>query len=302
MATFYTKDNISIRTLEDIVNRPHFEATVLPRKSLFRYVLAAYSLPRKIASCSVSDCYQNHKKGYLVRVDKESECSICEACAKRFMDPSALKPPKVSRSRTGGSSATRTASSTTPALTRDMDLDTFINESTQIKQRVKELKQANQGANWLFQSLSQFQKAYPLELVNALQELQASKDNSSIFERLIENNASDQQLQDVEQLQGLGIFCADIRQLLIENVLKPLTKLDEKAKKAEPEGSIRIAVDWAEQIERNLVMAENLIAEAQLFFCDDNIKRLQSVPLSETAAKKVRSLDWNCDQGAAKTR
>jgi hypothetical protein len=62
MANFYTEDRISIKALEDIVNRPHYVDSLLPRKSLFRYVLATYSFPRKIASCGVSDCYQNHKK------------------------------------------------------------------------------------------------------------------------------------------------------------------------------------------------------------------------------------------------
>ena len=99
MANFYTKENISIKSLEDIVNRPNYVDTLLPRKSLISYVLAAYSFPRKIACCCVSNCYQNHKKGYLIRTTKGGECSICESCAKRYMDPAALKPPKATHLR-----------------------------------------------------------------------------------------------------------------------------------------------------------------------------------------------------------
>ena len=88
------------------------------------------------------------------------------------------------------------------AAVRQMALDTFVSESARIKERVKELKQMSRGANWLYQSQSNFQKACPQQLLSALQELQAGKEESSVFERLIENNASDKQLQDVEQLEG----------------------------------------------------------------------------------------------------
>lgn len=301
MANFYTEDRISIHTLEDIVNRPHFEASVPPSRSRLRYVLASYSFPRKIANCSISNCYQNHKKGFLVRLSNGAETSICESCANRHMDPAALIPPKISRNRSGRSSAASTRSSTAQSVTRDMDLDTFVSESRRIKERVKELKQMSQGANWLFQSLSHFQKAYPSELVIALKELQAGKEESSVFELLIENNASDQQLQDIEQLDGLGIFVADIRQLLIESVLKPLKILDEKVKKAESKGAVDVSVDWPDQVEHNLVAAEKLVIEAQLFFTEENIKRLNSIPLPIEAAKMVSTLRWDCDKGVVKS-
>ncbi|MCW8887004.1 MAG: hypothetical protein OQK12_17395 [Motiliproteus sp.] len=181
-----------------------------------------------------------------------------------------------------------------------MDLDTFVSESSRIKERVKEIKQMPQGANWLFQSLSHFQKAYPSELVIALKELQTEKEESSVFGLLIENNASDQQLQDIEQLDGLGIFAADIRQLLIESILKPLTVLDEKAKKNGSKGNIDVPVDWPEQVEPNLVAAEKLVNEAQLFFTEENMKRLKSIPLSPEAAKMVSTLRWDCDKGVVK--
>ena len=308
MANFYTEDRISIKTLDDIVSRPHFEASVPPRRSLFRYVLAAYSFPRKIACCSVGDCYQNHKKGYLVRTAESGECSICESCAKRFMDPLALKPPKASRSRTSASTSTRGSSnraspgSSRPVIQsaiRNIELDTFISESESIKARVKELKQMSRGANWLFKSLSQFQKVYPTELFVALNELRMKKEESEIFEQLIESNASDQQLQDVEQLEGLGIFAGDldIRQLLIERILKPLKELDDKAKKVEPQESIGVPVDWSDQVEGYFVLAEKLISEAQLFFAEENLERLKSIPLAPKAAKTVRTLRWDCDNG-----
>ncbi|OMH39493.1 hypothetical protein [Motiliproteus sp. MSK22-1] len=308
MANFYTEDRISIKTLDDIVSRPHYEASVPPRRSLFRYVLAAYSFPRKIACCSVSDCYQNHKKGYLVRTAESGECSICENCAKRFMDPQALTPPKASRRRSSPSASSRASSTgSSPRASRPViqsairhiELDTFISQSEGIKERVKELKQMSKGANWLFKSLSQFQKTYPAELFSALEELRLKKEESTVYEQLIESNATDQQLQNVEQLAGLGVFSADldIRQLLIERILKPLKELDEKAKKVESQGSIGVPVDWSDQVEGYFILAEKLIAEAQLFFSEENLERLKSIPLTPKAAQTVRTLRWDCEKG-----
>ena len=134
-----------------------------------------------------------------------------------------------------------------------------------------------------------------------MQELQAGKEESSVFECLIENNASDKQLQDVEQLVGLGNFTDDTRQLLIERVLTPLTQLDEKAKQSGSTGIIGIPVDWTDQVEHNLVAAEKLIAEAQVFFTEANIKRLKSIPLADKAAQAVRALRWDCDKGMVKS-
>ncbi|GGK55450.1 hypothetical protein [Amphritea balenae] len=300
MANFYTKENISIKSLEDIVNRPNYVDTLLPRKSLISYVLAAYSFPRKIACCCVSNCYQNHKKGYLVRTTKGGECSICDSCAKRYMDPAALKPPKATRARSTTTASTRSRSPAAQTLTRQMSLDDFVNLSGRIKERVKELKEMPRGANWLYQSLNNFQKASPPDLLSALKELQAEKEESSILESLIENNASDQQLEDVEQLEGLDIFTGDIRQLLIEQVLKPLQALESKAKQAGSQQAISVPIDWTEQVDHNLGAAEKLIADARVFFTEENINRLKSIPLDDKAARAVRALRWDRDKEMVK--
>ena len=181
-----------------------------------------------------------------------------------------------------------------------MSLDDFVNLSGRIKERVKELKEMPRGANWLYQSLNNFQKASPADLLSALKELQAEKEESSILESLIENNASDQQLEDVEQLEGLDIFTGDIRQLLIEQVLKPLQALESKAKQAGSQQAISVPVDWTEQVDQNLGAAEKLIADARVFFTEENINRLKSIPLDDKAARTVRALRWDRDKEMVK--
>lgn len=301
MASFYTEEKITINSLADIINRPKYQDSIRPLKHLFRYVLSAYSFPRKIACCGVSNCYQNHKKGYLVRTKDDGDCCVCESCAKKFFDASALKPPRATRSRTSSTPrSTTTRAASTPSSTVQIEIETYIGESARIKERIKQLKQMPNGANWLYQSISQFQKAYPQELISALKELQRKGEESDVFNTLIENNASDQQLQDLEQLVGLSIFTQDIRKVLIEDILKPLNLLDEKAKKSGELSTIAIPIDWSNQVKKNLETAEQLIAEAQLFFKEDNMKRLSSIPIEEKASRTLRNLRWDYDKGALK--
>ncbi len=302
MASYFTQERVTISSLEDIVNRPNYQASIPPRRSLFRYVVAAYSFPRKIACCSVSNCYQNHKKGYLVHTAEGHESNICETCAQRYMNPEALTPPKATRSRASASIKASTGSkgprtTAKPELVCQIDLATFTEQSARIKARVKELKLMHKGANWVFQSLSQLQKIYPAELITALHQLEQDKEDNGIFEQLIENNASDQQLQDVETLTGLGVFRDDIRQLLIEQILKPLAELDAKATKAAAKNSTSIPYNWTEQVETSIAAAEALIEEARQFFTDENINKLKSIPLPDKAAKVVRGIAWVEDKG-----
>lgn len=300
--TQYTSAPIRIATLSDITLRPKYQSAVPPRRSLFRFVLASYSFPRKIASCAVSDCFQNHKKGYLVALADGGECSICVACAERFLDAAARRPPKTVRSspsRAGDRGEARERSTpVVSAATRTLSYETFVAESECIKVRLKALKQDPQGGNWLFQSLTQFYKHYPAELFDALRQLQQDAPREALFELLIERNGSDQQLQDLEQLEGLAVLDGDIRELLVERIHKPLLKLDEKAARSGAGGTLTVPLAWSDEVEQAFTAAEQLIDAGRAFFSDTNLQRLRSIPLDEKAAATVRSLRWDCSKGA----
>lgn len=305
MPSVYSAEKITLNSLDDIVNRPGYAATIQPRKSLFVRVLATYSFSKKIASCSVSDCYQNHKKGYLVATSDGGECSICEACLQRFVDPEYRRPPRPTKARTSAGRRSGTGASTrSPAAPRTaqqpLPLSTFVEESGKIKARVKALKQAPYGANWLFQSLANFRKSYPAELLAALENLATKGEDSPIFATLLEADNAEERLPQVEQLQGLGVFNDDIRTLLIDNILKPLGKLDAIASASPAAQTLNVPLQWANEVEANFERAEALIAEAQRFFTADNLQRLQSIPLSAKAETQVRSLRWDVDKGALK--
>ena len=102
-------------------------------------------------------------------------------------------------------------------------LNTVLEQSDAIKERTKELKQAPNGGNWLYQVLTSFRDIYPTDLLTALKELATNKDDNAI---LTENETTPSQLEHIKQLQGLGIFAADIREELIGKILKPLKELE----------------------------------------------------------------------------
>jgi hypothetical protein len=101
-------------------------------------------------------------------------------------------------------------------------LNTILQQSDAIKGRVNELKRRRHGANWLYQSLTNFRRTYPAELLAALSKLAVNQEDASILDALVENETGQSPLEQIQQLQGLGIFTTDIRETLIENILKPL--------------------------------------------------------------------------------
>ncbi|MCH6582151.1 MAG: hypothetical protein O7B27_08435 [Gammaproteobacteria bacterium] len=181
-------------------------------------------------------------------------------------------------------------------------LNTLLQQSGAIKNRVGELKKGPYGASWLYRSLTNFRKTYPVDLLAALRELATRKDGNAILSVLVENNADRTRLEQVEQLQGLGIFATDIRQTLIGNILQPLMQLEEDAENPGSNPSLAAHCRWADNLDDQFACVEHLVKEGRAFFNTENLERLKSIPLSQKSARLVRSLRWNSDEGIAKGR
>ncbi|MBN3561281.1 hypothetical protein [Aliamphritea spongicola] len=305
MSKFYTAERVTINSLNDLTQRPGFSDTVRPLRSEFRYVVAAYSFPRKIASCSVTNCYQNHKKGFLVHTAHGRECCLCDSCARKLMPAEMLKPPRAAKvSNRPATPKTRTVTKNTPA---EPAADTVVLSLSEIRQRcsdtktrVDTLKKQPRGASWLYQSVRNFRQTCPSELFEALKSLHQQGENSPVIEQMIEADASDAQLADIENLQGLGVFNGDIRQLLIDTCLKGITELDKKLSRYNDSDTLQLPENWFDEISQALASGEQLIAEASLFFTPENLQRLASLPLEDKARQKIRKLQWDCDKGTAR--
>jgi hypothetical protein len=181
-------------------------------------------------------------------------------------------------------------------------LNTLLRQSDAIKTRVEELKRRRYGANWLYRSLINFRKTYPAELLAALCKLAVNKEDDGILNALVDDKNRQGRLEQVTQLHGLGIFATDIRDALIENILKPLIQLEEIAKDADPKESLSRHCQWADSLDEQFAYAEYLVKEGQAFFDSNNLERLNSIPLSENNVRLTRSLQWSYDKSMAKRK
>ena len=181
-------------------------------------------------------------------------------------------------------------------------LNTVLEQSEEIKGRINELKRAAHGANWLYRSLSNFRKDYPIELLSGLKELAADKEDNAILNTLTNNIGDTSCLEQVEQLQGLGIFVTDIREALIGKILKPLLQLEEIAENQDNSLNPSLAVycRWADSLEDQFNYTEYLIEEGRAFFNKENLERLKSIPLPEKSARLTKALRWDCNKGEVK--
>lgn len=288
MPVFQIEEKVTLNTWDDITNRPFYISPVEPKKYHFNRITAIYSFEEQSAQCSISDCLKEHSQGFLVITSDDKETNICEACGQRFFGVSFKQQEKALQEQE-------------PIKEKQIQLNKILNQSDEIKNRIQGLKQAPHGANWLYLSLANFRKAYPSELLTALRELAANKEDNAILTALIENNDSSC-IEQVEQLQGLGIFATDIREVLIEKILKPLKQLEEYAKNPKSKRSLAIYCRWVENLDDQFVRAEQLIEEGRAFFKKENLERLTSIPLPEKSARRTRSIHWNYDTSTAKIK
>ena len=127
----------------------------------------------------------------------------------------------------------------------------------------------------------------PIALMSALKELATNKDDNVILTCL--TDADTEQREQVEQLQGLCIFAADIREELIDKILKPLKELSALAEKKDENLSLSHYCRWADNLEDQFARVEQLVKEGQAFFDSENMARLKSIPLLEPGPCRVRS-------------
>jgi hypothetical protein len=284
---FELEDHVKLETWEDIVNRPAHQASVGAQKLRSYRVKGLYAFEEQDASCGASACQKNHNRGFLVGYSGEKETNLCEECGQRLIGTSFKEQGQVF----GDQETLRQ---------QQIRLNIFLEQNENLKNRVKELKLAPYGANWLYRSLNGFKRAYPAELLSVLRELANNTEDNATLDALAENDITALQLEHVEQLQGLGIFNADIKETLIGNILKPLKELEEIIESSEPPRSLARFCKWADKVDDHFVLAETLVDEGKLFFQSANMERLKSIPLSEKNTKLTRSLRWDCDGGVAK--
>ena len=282
MPIFHIEERITLETCEDILNRPDYRSPIEPQKFRYLRIAAVYSFKEQSARCGASDCEQAHSRGFLLITSDEKETNLCEACGQRLLDVTFNSQKKVFQRAAG-------------VREQQIRLNKILEESDAIKGRINELKQTPKGANWLYRVLTSFQKALPSDLLAALKILATDKETNTILNALGEDDVDPSRLEQAEQLQGLGIFAADIREELIGKILKPLKQLEERAENPDANPSLASYCQWADSLEKQFACAEHLVEEGRVFFTAENFERLKSIPLSEQSTRIMRSAKWRGD-------
>ncbi|MFV2058987.1 MAG: hypothetical protein ACC707_21210, partial [Thiohalomonadales bacterium] len=196
-----------------------------------------------------------------------------EACATRFLDV------RYDEQKAKMKALTRTNE-------QMLRLNKVLMQADGIKERVKELKLAPGGANYLYESLADLRKRSPIALMSALKELATNPEDNIVLTCLAD--ADQEQREQVEQLQGLAIFAANIREELVDKILKPLKELTALTEKKDENLSLSHYCRWADNLEDQFSRGEQLVKEGQAFFEPKNMERLKSIPLLEPGSRCVR--------------
>ena len=287
MPVFNIEAQITLNTWDDIVRRPDYESPVKTRTYRLLCVTAVYSFDAQSACCGAKDCLQAHSRGYLVITSSKKETTLCEACGERLLGVTFEDQDKIFQNQAR-------------ARAQRIRLNTVLEQSDAVKERVKVLKQPPYGASWLYRSLTNFRKSYPPELLTALGALAVNKEDNAILTALAEEDADPFHMEQVKQLQGVGIFATDIRDVLIGNILKPLKQLEAYAESPDSNPSLAVYCRWADRLDEQFACAEFLVDEGRAFFKRANLERLKSIPLSEKSARRTRSLQWDSDKATAR--
>jgi len=260
MSLFNIEDKITFNTWDYIIHRPRYDSPTEPRQYLYGSVLAVYSIDDSEVLCSVSDCRKPHTQGFLVSTTGQKEANLCEVCATRFLDV------RYDDQKVKVQAQVRTSE-------QMLRLNKVLIQTDSIKERVKELKLAPGAANYLYESLADLRKTSPIALMSALKELATNKEDNIVLTCLAD--ADQEQREKVEQLQGLDILAADIREELVDKILKPLKELAVLTDKTDENLSLSHYCRWADNLEDQFARVEQLVKEGQAFFDSKNLERLK---------------------------
>ena len=152
---FHIDEKITLSTWADITTRPYYISSVDPEEYRHARITAVYSLVEKMVRCGVSDCLEDHGQGFLVSISDHKETNVCEGCGQRLFSVTFGAQKKTLREKAR-------------VTEQRIRLNTILHQSDAIKGRVNELKRGRHGANWLYQSLTNFRRTYPAEILSAL--------------------------------------------------------------------------------------------------------------------------------------
>lgn len=280
---------VQIEDWADIESRPGFVKNLDPSAHRLKAIIGRYVFPEKIR-CGLSNCHTPHAKGYIVVTEDGHETNIGKDCGKTYFG---VDFEVLSR---------QFDEDLTAAQNRET-LATFGFQLDEFEARIKELRAAECGADWVYKNtraLLSAGRGCPEEVVRRIERMIRSRNPEVTVERL----ATEEEVQEIEARERRTVrrphytvepigHISGLESLYPENDLRELLVMDLQTRTGEfrelsistlTHAELRRWTKWITSVESTLARAEAAVASGRLLLCQDGLDPLlQTLPPAEAA-------------------
>lgn len=282
---------VTLKTPDDLQQRPSYHSLLDPAQSKLAEVLAPYHFDAPYP-CGLSTCRTPHQSGYLVVTVDGKETNIGGICGRKIFGEDFAVKANLQDQRA--------------RLKHQLDtLQRVRDQKTVLLGRIAELLNRPLGVKWAESTLRSFKDAIGQGIYKQLREKARRNDvtvettraaTAEERERHYVANPGGRPLQFVTEkagdLSGLDYLNHDPERVLTElkDKLYALETLDAKnlGQRARKEW-----VDWAGSIERCFEQVEGVLADALRFFCQENFSLLPLLSADSKEQGRLAMVRWS---------
>ena len=282
---------VSIKTPEDLLQRPLYQSVLDPQKSKLAEVLAPYYFDRA-HPCGISNCRTPLQSGYLVITEDQKETNIGQICGKKIFGDDFVIKANLQDKRA--------------RLKHQLETLQEVRDRTpELMERIASMLYRDLGAKWADLTLKAFREAVGQAVFSQIRD-KARRGEYSVEkvrpatadERALhrQSNPSGRPLQFVSEkigdLAGLGFLNAYPTAILtsLKDKLFELGGVDGKALAAGPR---KAWVDWAGSIELTLDGVESNLTDAVRFFSQQNFQLFPALGKDQKEHDRLAQVRWS---------
>ena len=293
---FDLENRIPVESAADFEKYPNYVTgidgiSVKPKEIIEPYFIKEW------APCGLKGAHR-HQRGFMVLNDDGTTTNCGKDCGKRHLGEE-------------WDLLTRAFSTKRKRETQLRNLAAFQAAIPNIKEQIKEVREAPFGAIWLHKALQKFNTEFPNELRVAMRS-RAQRNEREVFEdRTLSPTEIDQRAEmrgisrekverydrlKVGQIAGLQVFANDIRELLVENIERPLTEIASvRVFDSLPSKKLRELNDFGQQFQRLFNSAKDLVIAGQKFFDGSNLTLFSKIVSNSNERRQLLRAKWSAE-------
>jgi hypothetical protein len=289
------KEIVKVETWQDVLELPGYEKDINPDQIKLKEIIGYYEFDDEV-SCGLSNCHQGHLYGYIVTTHDGRITNIGNVCGKRNFSADF----NVLRNQFNKDNRIKSYKE---------KISTHKNLIPNYRKRISKLR--IDGGDYCHNIISKFTNRnlhVPDEVVTTLHQMLKADDRRILKVRATTEDEKDfleelgqKQTEFIEEEIGLvnGLKALspenDIRKILIEDLTRGLSTLNELDLNQCTEHQLSIHSKWCDEIELKFNKAKSAIEVSKQFCSKYNLVGLQKLIESQTDRKKyinyIRSLE-----------